>query len=72
MTQNKSSVIIANILTINLEEYNDSTYKKTKNYKQMGTDFWCYSVGVNVIPATNKHTNPNLQKKPFWTDSTGQ
>ncbi|MGI9565983.1 MAG: hypothetical protein ACR2LL_03080 [Nitrosopumilus sp.] len=28
-------------------------------------DFWRYSAGVNVIPATNKHVNSNLQKKPF-------
>ena len=31
-------------------------------------DFWRNDIGVNVIPATNKHDNPDLQKKPFWTD----
>jgi hypothetical protein len=32
-------------------------------------DFWYYHTGVNVIPATNTHNNPDLCKKPFWTDS---
>ena len=35
-------------------------------------DFWRYDVGVNVIPATNKHDDTDFQKKPFWTDEQGQ
>ncbi len=31
-------------------------------------DFWRNQIGVNVIPATNRHDNPKLCKKPFWTD----
>ena len=31
-------------------------------------DYWRYEIGVNVIPATNRHDNPELVKKPFWTD----
>jgi P4 family phage/plasmid primase-like protien len=34
-------------------------------------DFWRNQSGVNVIPATNLHDNPELCKKPFWTDSDG-
>ena len=35
-------------------------------------DFWRYNVGVNVIPANNYHDNPDLCKKPFWTDANGK
>ncbi len=34
-------------------------------------DFQRYSTGLNLIPATNNHSDPKKCKKPFWTDEQG-
>ncbi len=39
--------------------------KDNKKDKVYFPNFWFYEKGVNLIPATNKHDDPDLQKKPF-------
>ena len=41
---------------------------KNKLISNEWADLWRNEIGVNVIPATNRHDNPELCKKPFWTD----